>query len=102
MLMMGGLTALAFFVFVLKLPAPVRRKALGFDILLDIGATILMMLAFGASGTYAGMAAAIVGGLIFSALLIIAKKVGGYEHPVWHDKRLHWVAVAGLFGGRTR
>lgn len=95
MLLMGGLTAFAFFIFLLKLPAPVRSKLLGFDLLLDIAATIAMMLAF--AGSYSGMAAAVVGGLIFSALLIITKRLLGYDHAMWHNSRFHWVHVPGLF-----
>lgn len=101
---MGMFTAFAFFVFIMKLPAPIRRKALGLDITLDVAATILMMLAFAASGTYSGMSAAIVGGLIFSALLIVTKFLLGYETPHWNGqtKRFFWVFHRGVFSPRQR
>jgi len=101
MLLMGLFTAFAFFIFVMKLPTPVRQKALGFDLLLDIAATIAMMLAF--AGSYDGMAAAIVGGLIFSSLLIVAKKLWGYDAMHWHSpsKRFYVTHHRGLFSPRT-
>lgn len=98
MLMMGFFTSIAFFVFLMKLPAPIRRKALGFDLLLDIAATIAMMLAF--AGTYSGMAAAIMGGLIFSAMLIATKKLWGYESLHWNNSRPVWLYHAGLLSPR--
>jgi hypothetical protein len=102
MLIMGGLTAIAFFVFILKLPAPIRRRLLGFDLLVDVAATCLMMIAF--AGSFAGMAAAIVGGLIFSALLIIAKWIGGYEKAVVFKLngriRFVWTTIPPIFNRR--
>jgi len=105
MIIMGGLTAVAFFIFILKLPTLVRRRLLGFDLLVDIAATVSMMLAF--SGTFAGMAAAVVGGLIFSALLIITKFVSGYEKGmIYRSKgnrvKIMWVLVPGIFNNRRQ
>ena len=100
MLLMGLFTAIGFFVFVMKLPAPIRSKLLGFDLLLDIAATLAMMLAF--AGTFSGMSAAILGGLIFSAMLITAKWLFGYETATWLHGRIVWTAHPGLFSPRTR
>jgi len=73
----GLLTALAFIILLLKLRGDTTRKLLGFDIPLDIVATLLMMKLF--AGTFAGMMAAIVGGLAFSLALIVLKKTMGYK-----------------------
>ena len=100
MLLMGLFTAIGFFVFVMKLPVPIRSKLLGFDLLLDIAATLAMMLAF--AGTFSGMSAAILGGLIFSAMLITAKWLFGYETATWQHGRIYWTTHPGLFSPRTR
>jgi len=100
MLLMGLITSIAFVVFILKLPTPVRDKLLGFDLLVDIAATIAMMLAF--AGSYSGMAAAVFGGLIFSAILIVLKKFLGYDHAMWHNRKLHFVHVNGWFSPRQQ
>lgn len=96
MLLMGLFTAFGFFVFLMKLPAHIRARALGFDLLLDIAATVAMMMAF--SGSYSGMSAAIVGGLIFSAALIVTKKLIGYQSAHWdqYAKRYYWIYHRGL------
>lgn len=73
----GLLTAFAFIVLLFKLKGDTVRKLLGFDIYLDILATLIMMKLF--AGTFGGMMAAIVGGLVFSIALIFFKKLLGYK-----------------------
>lgn len=77
MIIMGTATAVGFFIFVLKLPLTFRQRLLGVDVLLDIAATMAMILAF--AGTYVGMAAAMVGGIVFSILISTLKYMGGYQ-----------------------
>ena len=48
------------------------RKVINYDILIDILVTALLMYAL--AGTYSGMMAALVGGLIVSVTLFILKK----------------------------
>ena len=96
----GLLTALAFFVLIMKLRHDTMRKLLGFDIYLDITATVVMMYAF--AGTYAGMMAAIIGGLTFSFALVALKKIYGYKKltvihtPDHFWPSLQWVVIPGL------
>jgi|TARA_B110000908_G_C9964975_1_gene318553 hypothetical protein len=53
------------------------NKILGYDVIVDIVATLGLMYIF--AGTYSGMMAAIIGGLFISVILIIAKKFVSYE-----------------------
>ena len=85
----GFLVAAAFIILLLKLRSDSFRKLLGFDIYLDIIATLTMMWMF--QGTYAGMMAAIVGGLAFSIVLIIAKHIVGYKKLKWHNDSDHLI-----------
>ena len=97
MILFGFITAFAFWILILKLPTVVRHRLLAFDIVLDIAITIAMMLAF--AGTFSGMGAAMVGGLIFSALLAVTKWGWGYEAFMtfkYEGKwRARWVPVPG-------
>lgn len=93
----GFLVALGFIILLLKLRRDSFRKLLGFDIYLDVGATLLMMWMF--QGTYAGMMAAMVGGIMFSLVLVMAKRIIGYKKLVWINDSDHliptlrWVEV---------
>lgn len=48
------------------------RRAIAFDIPIDIGATGLLMFLF--AGTFGGMMAAMVGGLVVSIVLFVMKR----------------------------
>lgn len=72
--------ALAFIVFMLKLRRNTLRKLLGLHLWLDIFVTVAMGVLL--SGTYSGMTVAILGGLIFSASLIVLRKIYGYAEIV--------------------
>jgi hypothetical protein len=53
------------------------RRVITFDILIDIGATALLMVLF--AGTFGGMMAAMVGGLIISVVLYVLKQTMNRE-----------------------
>jgi|TARA_B110000208_G_C11486213_1_gene327748 hypothetical protein len=74
MLSAGLLTALGIIFLLYKVGF---KNILGFDILIDIVATIGLMYLF--AGTYSGMMAAIIGGLFISVVLIIAKQFINYK-----------------------
>lgn len=67
-------TALALFVLMLKIGL---RRVLGYDIYVDIGCTILLIIIF--QGTVTGTIAATMAGLILSILLLVCKYLIGYE-----------------------
>jgi len=98
---LGLLTAFAILILIMKLKGDTVRKLLGFDIYLDLLVTLIMLVAF--AGTYAGMMAAIIGGLTFSITLIALKKVMGYKKLQYvNDKdhlvpTLRWVDVAPIW-----
>jgi len=73
-------------------------KVLGFDIYVDIGATLLLMFAY--AGTLGGMIAAMVGGLQISVILLIVKKLWGHMEPSVTRKgfkfSVTWTPVPGL------
>lgn len=95
MLLPGFLTAIGIFIVLLKMPSTTRAKLLGCDILVDIGVTVILMLAF--AGTFAGMMAAIVGGINFSVTLLVAKFVMGYEKPSRKGLKIRWAHVPSLW-----
>jgi hypothetical protein len=74
MLLIGILSALGLLLLVLKAAG---RKAIGADIFVDIAITITLMVCF--YGTYSGMVAAMLGGLISSVILFIMKKTMVHE-----------------------
>lgn len=53
------------------------RKFMGYPALLDAGIVLVLALLF--HGTYAGTIAAVIGGLFFSALITVIRKVYGYQ-----------------------
>ena len=100
MLSAGLLTALGIVFLLYKVGF---KRVLGYDVIVDIVATIGLMYVF--SGTYSGMMAAIIGGLFISVILIIAKKFVDYEKLTcsWvpfairnvkvQRPKFHWAAV---------
>jgi len=73
----GLLTMVALLILIMKLRHDTVKKLLGFDIILDIAATVLFVALF--AGTYAGMMAAIIAGLGFSITLMVMKWTMGYK-----------------------
>ena len=65
------------------------RKVIGLDVFFDIGITVALMIMF--AGTFSGMAAAMIGGLSVSVVLLIMRKTMTHEvlkikkgKPSWH------------------
>tara|TARA_R100001463_G_scaffold55910_2_gene107737 strand:+ start:70 stop:354 length:285 start_codon:yes stop_codon:yes gene_type:complete len=67
------------------------KRVLCFDVLVDIGASIALIIMF--AGTFAGMMAGILGGAIISIVLFILKKTIGYEKPIRKGFKVRWVNV---------
>ena len=67
------------------------KRVLAFDVFIDIGASLLLLVMF--FGTFAGMMAAVLGGSIISIVLYLMKKTIGYQKPKWNKYRFQWVDV---------
>ena len=67
------------------------KRVLAIDVLVDIGASVMLMVMF--FGTFAGMMAAIVGGSIISIVLFTMKKIFGYQKPIFKKYKVQWVDV---------
>tara|TARA_R100001443_G_scaffold116886_2_gene138949 strand:+ start:813 stop:1097 length:285 start_codon:yes stop_codon:yes gene_type:complete len=67
------------------------RKVLAFDIAVDIGSSLLLIVLF--AGTFAGMMAAVIGGAIISVVLYAIKRLKGYEKPIRKGFKVKWVNV---------
>ena len=74
MLTIGIFSALGLLLLALKIGG---RKTIGNDVFVDVLITATLMLMF--YGTYSGMAAAMVGGLVASIVLFIMKKTMVHE-----------------------
>lgn len=73
----GIVSAIAFYIVFWKIDI---RKICGYEVAVDIASTILLMLMF--AGTYTGMIAAVIAGLLLSVMLMITKWFVGYERLV--------------------
>ena len=82
----GTIAGVAMVFLLLKLDI---RKVCGYDALIDIGFTSLLMVVF--EGTYSGMMAAITGGAIVSVFLFLMKAWKGAER--FSLRELRWVPV---------
>lgn len=89
MLFAGILTAMGVVILLLKLKKLWLRRLLGYDILLDLSVTALMAMIF--MGTYSGMMAAIVGGIVFSLSVHVIKMIIGSEYAVLQGRQLIWI-----------
>jgi hypothetical protein len=73
------------------------RRVISFDIPIDIGFTALLMFLF--AGTFGGMMAAMIGGLIISVTLFVMKLTMTREELVWTKtkkfpyKKLRWMEI---------
>ena len=63
------------------------QRLLYFEVVLDLLVTSMLLVMF--QGTFAGMAAAVTGGALFSVVIYVMKRTLGYERPTWHG----WVRV---------
>jgi len=82
MLTAGLITVLAVLVITMKLNKDTLQKILGYDIVIDI--LVTLGLTWLLAGTYSGMMAAIVGGLLFSIALYFIKHSVGYQRLTRH------------------
>tara|TARA_B000000475_G_C15691676_1_gene322529 strand:+ start:206 stop:514 length:309 start_codon:yes stop_codon:yes gene_type:complete len=67
------------------------KKVLAFDVFVDIGASLLLIVMF--AGTFAGMMAAVIAGSIISIALFCMKKLIGCKKPRRNGLRWQWVNV---------
>jgi len=91
MLLIGILSAFGLLLLLLKVGG---RKIIGADIFVDIAITITLMVCF--YGTFSGMTAAMLGGLISSIVLFVMKKTMIHEviaikKTKYHLPTMHWV-----------
>ena len=82
--MIAGITAAAGLLFLVLKLGP--RKVISYDIPIDIAITALLMWSF--AGTYSGMMAALVGGLIVSIILFVMKKTMVREELRLNNKKI--------------
>lgn len=87
-LLYGLFSALAVFILLLKIGI---RKVLYFDLFIDI--TFTIFLAYLLKGSFAGIMAAVLGGLALSIALIISKYVFGYQKPTITWRGIRWTEV---------
>jgi len=76
MLTAGIITVLAVLLIAMKFNRDTLKKLLGYDIAIDI--LVTLGLTWLLAGTYSGMMAALVGGVIFSITLYLVKRSIGY------------------------
>jgi hypothetical protein len=94
MILAGAISALGLLFLLFKFGI---RRVISFDIPVDIGFTALLMFLF--AGTFGGMMAAMVGGLIISVTLFAMKSTMTREELVWVKtkafpyRKLRWVEV---------
>lgn len=84
-LMISIAAASALFVLMIKLNI---RRVLGYDAAVDFISTTMLVGMF--SGTVTGMAAAVFAGCLLSIMLLIAKKLVGYERLERDGLQLRW------------
>jgi len=75
------------FAIVVLLHALDMRKVVGYDVLIDIAATIGFTLFY--SGTYIGSTVGIFAGLFMSVYLRLYRKYNGYSKLEW-ERGFHW------------
>lgn len=75
MMLIGIISALALLLLALKIGG---RKTIGHDVFVDVLITLTLLVCF--YGTFAGMTAAMVGGLSASIVLFVLRKT------MWHEK----------------
>lgn len=67
------------------------RKALGFDLFIDAGVSVLLVIMF--AGTFSGMFVAAISAFIFSVALFALKRIIGYDRLTrkgWKHVRPNW------------
>jgi len=76
MFLTGILAALGLLLLIFKLGI---RKVIAFDLPVDIAVTSFLVMMF--AGSYAGMAAALIGGLFVSVVLFVLRKTISRDEP---------------------
>lgn len=97
--LVGIIAALAMLFLLFKMNI---RRLLAYDVIIDIATTAGLAVLF--QGTYSGMIAAAVGGVVISIVLFLMKKTMGYErlHMGWHRfwPTFNWQFVPPKWGTR--
>ena len=94
MILAGTISALGLLFLLFKFGI---RRVISFDIPIDITFTALLMFLF--AGTFGGMMAAMIGGLIISVTLFVMKLTMTREELVWTKtkkfpyKKLRWMEI---------
>ena len=104
MIFEGLAVALAVVLVAAKFKITTLRRALAYHQVLDVLVTVTLIYAMG--DTARGIFAALVGGLILSVTLVIARKTIGYEKRVIKKCSLghmhtEWESATGIFNRRT-
>lgn len=90
-LVIGVLSALAILIVMMRLGI---RKFMGYPALMD--ALVVLMLILMLHGTYVGMVAAVVGGLVFSGVITLIRRVWGYARLERRGVKLKWIYYDGV------
>ena len=91
----GILSAIGFILIAIKLNRKWLCRALGYDIFIDITATMGFM--WFMVGTFSGAMVAIISGICISIVLWITKKFIGYEKLEYINSSLEWIKYPGIF-----
>lgn len=91
----SGLSAGAVMLLLWKLGKKWFRRALGFEVAIDLAFTFHMFSMMGF--TFSGLITAIVAGFIFSVMLRLAKNISGFELPDIRDGKLVWDYTPGAW-----
>lgn len=75
------------------------KRFMGYPVACDIVVTLLLTLIL--MGSFSGMVAAIIGGLAFSGLVTLYRRLFGYERLVRTGFKLQWVRYDGLWSINT-
>lgn len=71
------------------------KKAMGYPAAMDVSVTVA--LAWLLHGSYVGMVAAIIGGLVFSCIITVVRKIHGYAKIERVGWRIKWVYYEGTW-----
>lgn len=71
------------------------KKFMGYPAAMDFGVTIILLWML--HGSYVGMVAAVIGGLVFSGCITLIRKGYGYKKLHWRNFKLVWVEYEGTW-----
>lgn len=75
------------------------RKFMGYPAIMDILVTCLLIMML--HGSYVGMVAAVIGGLVFSGMITVIRKCMGYKRIHRHGVRFVWVDYPAKYNAPT-